>query len=149
LVGNLSPGLLFSHNIQVELAIIALGFFSFSVLGMLVYIANFSLIGGVLAASKVVGLSPLMVFMAGVLPHAIFEIPSIILASSAVLYMGVELVTPKDGRSIGEAFIVLMANTLKIFLGICVPLLIVAALVEARITPIIFEQFLGNALQIH
>jgi stage II sporulation protein M len=104
------------------------------------------LIGGVLAASKIVGVSPLLVFITGILPHGIFELTSIILASSAVLYTGVELVTPKDGRTIGEAFIISIADLIKILFGVCVPLLIVAALVEGWITPRIFTHYLGNML---
>jgi stage II sporulation protein M len=117
------------------------------VLGILVYILNFSLVGGVLAAAKVVGVSPILVFLTGILPHGIFEFPSIILASSAILYIGVELVTPKDGRTIGEAFIISIADLLKILLGICVPLLIMAAFVEAWVTTRIFDHYLGNVLQ--
>jgi uncharacterized membrane protein SpoIIM required for sporulation len=146
LQGEITPWFLFSHNLQAELGISALGLFSFGVLGIVVYIANFALIGGVLAASQVVGVSPLLVFMAGVLPHGIFEFPSIILVSSAILYIGVELVTPKDGRTIGEAFIISIADLLKILLGVCIPLLVVAALVEGWITPKIFDHFLGSSL---
>ncbi len=142
--GDISPWFLFWHNLQAELGISLLGIFSFGVLGIVVYIGNLSLIGGVLAASKVVGMSPLLVFVTGILPHGIFELSSIILASSAILYIGVELVTPKDGRTIGEAFIFSFADLLKILLGVCVPLLIVAAFVEASITPRIFDHYLGN-----
>ena len=149
LISGFPAGVLFRNNLQVELAIIGLGIFSFSVLGMVVYIGNLALIGGVLAGSKILGLSPLLIFASGILPHAIFELPSVVLASSAVLYLGVELVTPKDGRSIGEAFIVLIAHLFKIMLGLCVPLLILAALVEARITPVLFDHFIGNALRLH
>ncbi len=146
---GISPALLFWHNLQAELGISALGLFSFGVLGIVVYLGNFALIGGVLAAAKVVGISPVLIFITGILPHGIFELPSIILVSSAVLYMGVELVTPKDGRTIGEAFLISIADLLKILLGVCVPLLIVAALVEATITPWILLKFIGNALQIN
>jgi uncharacterized membrane protein SpoIIM required for sporulation len=145
--GDLSPGFFFWHNVQAELGISLLGIFSFGVLGILVYILNFSLVGGVLAAAKVVGVSPILVFLTGILPHGIFEFPSIILASSAILYIGVELVTPKDGRTIGEAFIISIADLLKILLGICVPLLIMAAFVEAWVTTRIFDHYLGNVLQ--
>ena len=61
--GGISPWLLFWHNFQAELGITALGIFSFGILGIVVYIGNFSLIGGVLAASKIVGVSPLLVFL--------------------------------------------------------------------------------------
>ncbi len=146
--GGFSPTFLFWHNFQAELGIAALGVFSFGVLGLVVYIGNLSLIGGLLAASKIVGLSPVLVFITGILPHGIFELTSIVLISSAILYTGVELVTPKDGRTIGEAFILSFADLLKIFFGVCVPLLIVAALVEGWITPGIYDRYIQEALPI-
>jgi uncharacterized membrane protein SpoIIM required for sporulation/ABC-type transport system involved in multi-copper enzyme maturation permease subunit len=144
--GGLTPGFLFWHNFQVELGISALGIFSFGVLGIVAYIANFAVIGGVLAATKVVGISPLLFFLAGILPHGIFELPAAIIVASAILYVGVELVTPKDGRTIGEAFIISIADLLKILIGLCLPLLIAAALIEGLVTPKILEYYLGNVL---
>jgi uncharacterized membrane protein SpoIIM required for sporulation/ABC-type transport system involved in multi-copper enzyme maturation permease subunit len=148
LLDDFSASNLFWHNLQAELFIGALGIFSFGVLGILVYIGNFSLIGGVLGVTKMVGLSPLLVFAAGILPHGIFELPSIVLASGAVLYMGVRLVTPVEGRSIGEVFIASIADVFKIILAVCLPLLLLAALVEAGITPLILFKVLGNQLQV-
>lgn len=148
LKGDLTPQSLLLNNVRTELIIGALGIFSFGVLGIVVYIANFALIGGILPLTKVVGFSPLMVFATGILPHGIFELPSIVLLSSAVLYAGLELVTPKDGRSIGEALLVSVADLLKILLGVCIPLLIVAAMIEGWVTPKIFVYFLGKALLI-
>jgi len=148
LEGGFSPWFLFWHNFQTELGIAALGVFSFGVLGIVVYIVNFSLIGGVLAASKIVGVSPLLVFITGILPHGVFELTSIILISGAILHIGVDLVTPKDGRTIGEAFLFSLADLVKILFGVCVPLLIVAALVEGWVTPRIFIRYLGDVFSI-
>ncbi len=148
LLDDFSASNLFWHNLQAELIISALGIFSFGVLGILVYIGNFSLIGGVLGVTKMVGLSPALIFAAGILPHGIFELPSVILASGATLYMGVRLVTPIPGRSIGEVFITSIADVLKVLLAVCLPLLLIAALVEAGITPLILLRVLGNQLQL-
>jgi uncharacterized membrane protein SpoIIM required for sporulation/ABC-type transport system involved in multi-copper enzyme maturation permease subunit len=147
-VGDYTPQFFFSHNIQAELGIIALGVFSFGVLGIVVYMGNFAIIGGLLATAKVVGISPLLFLLAGILPHGVFELPSIILASSAILYTGVELVTPKEGRTIGEAMLFSLADLVKVFLGICVPLLIVAAFIESWVTIPVFIYYLGNLLQV-
>ena len=143
-----SPQTLFWHNIQAELGISALGIFSFGVLGIVVYIGNFALIGGLLATAKIVGISPLLYLLAGILPHGIFELPSIILVSSAILYTGVELVTPKEGRTIGEAMLFSLADLVKVFLGICVPLLVIAALVESLVTFPVFSYYLGQLIPV-
>lgn len=145
---GLTPQYLLFNNMRAELIISALGIFSFGVLGILAYIGNFAFIGGVLPLWKMLGISPLQVFIVGVLPHGIFELPSVVLISSVVLHTGLELVTPKEGRTIGEAFIMSIADLLKIFVGVCVPLLIVAAMVEGWITPHIITHFFGEVLSL-
>jgi stage II sporulation protein M len=113
------------------------GLLSFSVLGILLYLVNISLIGGLFGAVELLGISPWPLFLAGVLPHGVFEIPALMIGSAAVLYIGVGLVTPQTGKSLGEVVIELLADWTKIFIGIVVPLLAVAALIEAYITPAI------------
>jgi uncharacterized membrane protein SpoIIM required for sporulation/ABC-type transport system involved in multi-copper enzyme maturation permease subunit len=146
--GNFSSALLFWHNLRAELVMLGLGVFSFGVLSMVAFIGNFALIGGVLGAVPLVGLSPLTVFITGILPHGIIELPSVILISAAVLQMGLRLVTPEDGRSIGETMIVTFADVIKILLAVCIPLLIIAALIEANITPLLLITALGHTLNL-
>jgi len=146
--GGLSSILLFWHNLRAELVMMALGIFSFGVLSVLAFIGNFALIGGVLGAVRLVGISPWLVFVSGILPHGIFELSSIILLSASVLHMGLQLVTPKDGRSIGETMIITFADVIKVLIAICIPLLILAALIEANITPHILLAAVGHSLDI-
>ena len=147
--GNFSAGMLFWHNLRAELVILALGIFSFGVLSIVGFIGNFALIGGVLGALPSLGLSPWLVFVSGILPHGIVELPSVILVSAAALHMGLRLVTPDDGRSIGETMIMTFADVLKVLVAVCIPLLILAALIEANITPRILLAVLGNSISIH
>ncbi len=143
-----SSATLFWHNVRAELLMIAAGFFSFGVLGLLLFLGNFSLVGGVLAVTKLIGLSPSLVFVAGILPHGILELPSVILAASSVLYLGVRLVTPLEGKSIGETMIFTLADVFKVFLAVCVPLLLLAGLIEANLTPRILEAVLGRIINL-
>ncbi len=147
-MGGISSGTLFWHNVRAELLMMAAGIFSFGVLGLLLFLGNFSLVGGVLAVTKLVGLSPLMVFMAGILPHGIIELPSVILAAASILYLGVRLVTPLEDKSISETMIVTMADVLKVFLAVCVPLLLLAGYIEANLTPRILLAVLGRSIEL-
>jgi uncharacterized membrane protein SpoIIM required for sporulation/ABC-type transport system involved in multi-copper enzyme maturation permease subunit len=144
--GESLTAVLFWHNLRAELIIMVLGIFSFGVLSVVAFIGNFALIGGVLAAVRLVGLSPWVVFASGVLPHGIVELPSVILLSAAVLHMGLRLVTPQEGRSIGETMIMTFADVVKVFIAVCVPLLVLAALIEANITPAILQAVIGHSL---
>ena len=144
---NFSAGMLFWHNLRAEIAILFLGIFSFGILSIVAFIGNFALIGAVLGILPAIGLSPILVFLSGILPHGIFELPSVILLSSTALNMGLRLVTPEAHRSIGETMIISFATVLKILTAVCIPLLIIAALIESNITPRILLAMIGQVLE--
>lgn len=146
--GNFSALMLFVHNLQAEVLIMVLGIFSFGVLSIFAFIGNFALIGAALGTMPSLGLSPWLGFVSGILPHGILELPSIILLSAAALNMGLRLVTPDEGRSLGETLIITLADVTKILLAICIPLLVLAALIEANITPRILLAVLGQAFNL-
>ena len=128
---------IFDNNLRAILLVFLGGIISFSVLGMIAYLINVSLVGVVLGAIKLIGYSPGLLFAAGLLPHGIFEIPALMLASAVGLRMGVVLVTPQPGKSMGQVVFELLADWSKVLLGVVVPLLAIAALIEAYITPAI------------
>lgn len=131
---DISFGYIFSHNVRTVLIVFVLGFFSFGILGQFLYIINIGVIGGVLAGLNYVGLSAFHLFLAGILPHGIFELPAIMLAGAAVLHLGAALITPSS-KTMGEVVIYNLADWAKVFVGVILPLLLVAALVETYITP--------------
>lgn len=119
-----------------------LGLFTLSVGGILVYMINLGLVGGVLGISNTLGLSPLMVFSLGVLPHGIFEITALVISSAAILHMGAMLVTPDPNRTLSQVLVESLANWFRIMTGFGVPLLVIAALIETYITPQLLQNFL-------
>ncbi|MBI5942803.1 MAG: stage II sporulation protein M [Chloroflexi bacterium] len=135
LQGGVNFPFLFLNNTRAVALIFFAGIFSFSVLGVLLYMINISLIGGVFALLQLLGIQPWPIFLAGVAPHGIFEIPALMIGSAAMLYIGVSIVTPQTGKSMGEVILELLADWTKIFLGLVVPLLAIAAVIEAYITP--------------
>jgi uncharacterized membrane protein SpoIIM required for sporulation len=98
-----------------------------------------ALIGGVLGGASLIQFSPLAVFAAVILPHGIFELTAVFLASAAVLKMGAVLVTPQLDKSLGEVFLIALADWFRVFVGLVVPLLAIAAVVEVYVTPQIFK----------
>jgi uncharacterized membrane protein SpoIIM required for sporulation/ABC-type transport system involved in multi-copper enzyme maturation permease subunit len=140
LQGNINAPFLFLNNTRAVAVMFLAGLVSFSVLGVLLYMVNIGLIGGVfgllqLLSIQLPNIQPWKIFVAGVLPHGIFELPALMIGSAVVLYMGVAIVTPQTGKSMGEVVLELLADWAKVFLGLVVPMLVVAALIEAYITP--------------
>jgi uncharacterized membrane protein SpoIIM required for sporulation/ABC-type transport system involved in multi-copper enzyme maturation permease subunit len=132
---EISVQYILGNNIRAVGLILLLGLFSFGVLGTIAYIANFALIGAVIALVKIVGYSPIQVVITGILPHGILELPAIMLASAAVFHIGIMLVTPIPQRSLGEVLLESLADWAKITIGLTVPLLVIAAMIETWVTP--------------
>ncbi len=140
---SISAPFLFFNNSRAVVFIFALGAVSFSVLGVILYMVNIGLIGGLFGVFQLIGLDAWPLFTAGVLPHGIFELPALMLGSAAMLYFGANIVTPQVGKSMGEVVIELLADWMKIFFGLVLPLLAIAAVIETYVTPTL----LINALQ--
>jgi len=132
---ELNMGSVFWHNLRAVTSISVMGMLSFGVLGALFYLLNMSLIGGVIGVIARMGYSPWLVALAGVLPHGIFEIPALMLAVASALYAGALLITPQPERALGEILIETWANWAKVMLGLALPLLLLAAVIEAFVTP--------------
>ncbi len=130
---------LFFHNARTTVTILLLGMLSFSTLGLTLFIVNIALIGGVLGAVSLVGYSPLAVFAVGILPHGIFELTAIFLATAAMLKAGALLVTPQPDKSLGEVFLLSIADWSRVFVGLVIPLLAIAAVIEIYLTPVLIK----------
>jgi uncharacterized membrane protein SpoIIM required for sporulation len=136
---RLPAPMLFYHNARTTVVFLLLGLVSFGTLGLTLFIGNIALVGGVLGAAHLVGYSPLLAFGAGILPHGIFELTAIILATAAMLKVGAQLVTPQPDKSLGETVLVSLADWFRVFLGIVVPLLAIAAVIEIYLTPVLIK----------
>lgn len=136
---QLPPPFLFFYNARTMMVFLLMGVISFGTLGLVLYIMNFALVGGVLGAANLIGFSPLATFTFGVLPHGLFELTAVILATAGVLKVGALLVAPNTERSLGEIFLLAMADWFKIFIGLVIPLLAIAAVIEVYLTPILIR----------
>ncbi len=132
---------IFGHNLQALLVISFIGLSSFSLMGIVFLMLNFSLIGIVVGGAQVLDYSALELVIRGILPHGIFELPALILAGALTLYVGLMLLTPQTDRTLGEILIEVSANWTRAFLGVVLPLLVIAAAVEVWITPHLLKGF--------
>jgi uncharacterized membrane protein SpoIIM required for sporulation/ABC-type transport system involved in multi-copper enzyme maturation permease subunit len=137
-------GTVWLHNLRAIALAMLLGIFSFGVLGVLVLMLPFVLIGYFMASMGSIGLPPTTFMAALVLPHGILEIPAIILAGAAILRLGATLAAPAKGKTIGEAWIAALADWAKIMLALVLPLLLGAAALEILVTPRIALWLLGR-----
>jgi uncharacterized membrane protein SpoIIM required for sporulation/ABC-type transport system involved in multi-copper enzyme maturation permease subunit len=139
LSAHLPAPVLFLHNARTVVMFLLLGLLSFATLGLTLFIVNIALVGGVMGAASLVGYSPLLTLSAGVLPHGIFELTAVFLATAAMLKVGAQLVTPQGDKSLGEVLLMSLADWFRVFIGIVLPFLAIAALIEIYITPLLIK----------
>ncbi len=132
------------HNLRAIVLATLLGFFSFGVLGLIVLMVPVMLIGYLLASVSMIGFSPFLLFGALVLPHGIFEIPAMLLSGAAILRMGATLATPNQDETIGKSWLRSFADWAKIMVGVVLPLLLAAAIMEVIVTPRVAMMVLGG-----
>jgi uncharacterized membrane protein SpoIIM required for sporulation/ABC-type transport system involved in multi-copper enzyme maturation permease subunit len=137
---HLPAPLLFYHNARTTLVFLGLGLISFATLGITLFLVNIGLVGGILGGASLIGYSPLLMFASGILPHGIFELTAVFLAAAAMFKLGAGLVTPQTEKSLGEVLLLSLADWFRVFLGIVVPLLAIAAVIEVYITPLLFQK---------
>ena len=136
---RLPAPVLFFHNARTTVTFLLLGLLSFSTLGLTLFIGNMALVGGVLGAATLVGYSPLVAFIVGILPHGIFELSAVFLATAAMLKVGAQLVTPQPDKSLGEILLISLADWSRVFVGIVLPFLALAAIIEIYVTPVLIK----------
>lgn len=133
---------IFFNNVRALIVMMLLGVITLSVGGMLAYILNIGLVGGVLGVAGELGFSPGMMFLVGILPHGIFEITAIVLACAAILHMGVVLVTPDPARTMSQVLVESIADWTRVMTAFGIPLLVIAAVIESQVTPQLIILFL-------
>jgi stage II sporulation protein M len=132
---SLTTGGIFRHNVQVLLLAGVAAVISLGVLSVLMLMVPIVLVGFLAGQVAWMGYSPLLFVGAFILPHGLFEIPAAVLATAFALRIGASVTAPREGLTVGEGMVQATADFVKIFLFAVVPLLLVAAFVEANVTP--------------
>ncbi|MCA9969058.1 MAG: stage II sporulation protein M [Anaerolineales bacterium] len=134
LVGAL-PAVIIMQNVRVILLMALLGVFTFGVLAILIFMLPVAVIGYIAAQFALAGQNPFIFLLGAIVPHAVVEIPALLLAAAAALRWHVTTISPLRSGTLSERFLAAVGDFMRLFVGIVVPLLVVAALVESFITP--------------
>ncbi|MDE3087975.1 MAG: stage II sporulation protein M [Chloroflexota bacterium] len=135
---------IFWNNVR-SLALASLvGLFSFGSLGLLLLAVPIAIVGFFAGQVAAFGMDPLTFFAAFILPHGIFELPAAILATAFALRLGASIIAPPAGVSAGENLLHALADLVKMFIFVVIPLLLIAAWVEANVTPQVVLWFYGR-----
>lgn len=132
--GSFSAVALFFNNLQAMALSVLYGFIPFLFLPALSLGVN-SIILGMLAAHYSNNGISLLVYLAGILPHGIFELPALFLSLGAGLCLckNINVYIRKNEKGIMKP---LLLNILRV-LCLLIPLLLAAAVVETYVTPLV------------
>lgn len=135
--GEFSAMAIFVHNLRAMAMSVGYGVVPFLHLPALLLGLN-AIILGCMAAYYVNNGVSLLLYLAGLVPHGIFEIPAIILSLACGLYLCTYL-TGRIFRRERTPRQPVFRWIVQVFCLVIVPLLLAAALVEAYLTPLILN----------
>lgn len=134
---------LFFYNLRSVTLSSLLSLITLGVMPALLALVNLGQVGFFIGEAWLTGHNPLHFAIAFILPHGIFEIPAAIFAAAVALRLGAVPVSPEAKDNFRDALLLALADWLKVLLFVTLPLLLVAAFVEANITPLIARWFYG------
>lgn len=137
--GELSALLLFSNNIQACAMMMLYGLIPFVHLTALPLGMNAMLLGVLLGHYAANGMS-IPLYLASLVPHAIFELPALVLAIGMGLFVCGQLTRRCRHDETALSFRECFVNMSRVLL-LVLPLLLAAAVTEAYITPLVSSLF--------
>ena len=126
---------IFVNNVRSLAAAGLLGVFSFGSLALILLLIPMAIIGFFAGQVWLSGANPLVFLLAFIIPHGVLELPAAILATALALQMGASLISPRANISVGQGLLAAFADFTRAFVLVVVPMLFLAALIEANITP--------------
>jgi len=137
----LLAGFVFANNLRVSILSNLLAPFSLGVFPFLVPAVVFAQIGyisgRILVQNGATIVDPLQFIVAYLLPHGVIELPTFLISAALGLRMGAALLSTPGNFTVGENLLWAAAQTVKVWLLIIAPLVLVAALIEGLITPLV------------
>jgi uncharacterized membrane protein SpoIIM required for sporulation/ABC-type transport system involved in multi-copper enzyme maturation permease subunit len=141
---SINTWVIFANNIRALLLASLLGLFSFGSLALILLLIPMAIVGFFAGEMIPLGSDPLTFLTAFILPHGVVELPAAIIATAFALRLGASIIAPPPGVTAGENLLRALAELLKVFLFVVLPLLLIAAWIEVNITPQIVIYFYGR-----
>lgn len=137
-------GLFINNTVSVligsGLSVVTLG-----VVGILLLMISTGPVGFILGFFFQLNLNPWPLLAGFILPHGVFELPAAVFGIAAALKISTSLIAPPARMTIGQSFQFALVNYIKL-LGLIVPLLLIAAIIEANVTPVIGCWLTGGSI---
>jgi uncharacterized membrane protein SpoIIM required for sporulation/ABC-type transport system involved in multi-copper enzyme maturation permease subunit len=134
----------FSNNVRALVLAGLLGVFSLGTLAAALLMAPLAIVFFFVAQAASAGYDPALFFSAFILPHGLFELPAAIIATALAVRLGATFMSPPRGMTVGEGWLRALADFIKVFVALILPLLALAAAVEVHVTPAVVVWVFGG-----
>ena len=135
LIASRLPLSIFVQNSRVMLLAAIMGIFTLGTAALGIFMLPWLLIGYVAGQFALFGGGNLGFLVLTLLPHGLVEIPALLLATAAALRWHTVFIAPPPRVTVSESWLLAAADFGRVFVGLVLPLLLLAAFVEAYVTP--------------
>lgn len=132
------------HNVRVLVGATLLAVFSFGTLAIALLMAPLAIVFFLIVQATHLGYNPVLFFATAVLPHGVLELPAASIATALAVRLGATFMSPPRGMTVSRWWIWALADFVKVFLALVLPLLALAAAVEVHVTPAIVVWAFGG-----
>lgn len=135
-------GMIFLNNVRVCLGLVVLGtFFAIpSILGILLNGAMLGFLFHVMGQGNAA--VTVLLFIFGILPHGMFEIPAFVMAGAFGIKAGYALMQPLAGKTRWGSFVAVWREIFWVA-PVIILLLLLAAGIESFVTPVLLERYVS------
>jgi uncharacterized membrane protein SpoIIM required for sporulation/ABC-type transport system involved in multi-copper enzyme maturation permease subunit len=131
------------QNWRILAGATVLAVFTFGISALLLTPLVYFVLGYLFSQIIAAGYNPLL-FVPTVLTHGIVEIPIIIVATAAALKLGAVVTRPPAGMTVGQGWMQTLGDTVRLWMGVILPGLLLAALIETYVTPAVVRAVFGG-----
>jgi uncharacterized membrane protein SpoIIM required for sporulation len=117
-----------------------LAVFSLGVMSFLPVMSTMGIVGFLARQIASAGHNPWIFLAAFILPHGWLELrwlelPAVVLVTAFALRLGASVIAPPEGLTVSNGLLLALADFIKVFFLVAIPMLIVAAFLEVYLTP--------------
>lgn len=134
--GPVGVFLITTQNVRTLGIALLLAAFTLGIAAVLIIMVPFALVGYLMVQMTAAGMAP-AVLWAALIPHSLIEIPTAVLATAAAVRLGISVMSSPSDKTLGEGWMEALADATRLWLALFLPLLVVAAVVEVYITPLV------------
>ena len=139
--GQMSVFGLLMNNWRAMLLSAAYGFIPFLFLPVISLVVNGALLGIMASFYMANGMS-MVLFLAGILPHGILELPALVLSIACGAYLCRNMCRLVASSPRRTPMVELLGDLLRVLVLLVAPMVVAAAFIECYITPVIMALFL-------